>query len=67
MRHNPFKTKPVHRAKLIRDDGGVSPLCAPRPRVIDLTRATWTNRDDAVTCARCLKAIQQMGKTGDGK
>lgn len=59
--------KLIHRAKLIRQDGGVSPLCAVRPRVIDLRRATWTNRDQAVTCKKCLKAIaeKQLGKTGN--
>jgi hypothetical protein len=47
-------SKPYHMAKLFREDGGVSPLCAKRPRKIDLMRATWTFRWDAVTCPRCL-------------
>ncbi len=47
----------VHRAKLINPDGGVSPLCAKTPRAIDLRRATWVLRDEAVTCPRCLSLI----------
>ena len=54
----PRKPKPVHRATLIRSDGKVSPLCAKRPRVLNLARETWTNRDAAVTCRRCLAAMK---------
>lgn len=50
--------KLVHRAKLIRGDGGVSALCFAQPRKIDLGRATWTNRDEAVTCRRCLALME---------
>lgn len=50
--------KPIHRAKLITGDGRVSPLCAKRPRAIDLARASWTNRDEAVTCPRCLDVLR---------
>lgn len=50
VRINP---KPVHRAKGIREDGAVSALCSPR-RTINLKAATWTNRDVAVTCKKCL-------------
>ncbi len=46
--------KPVHKAHLVNDKGGVSPVCAERPRAIDLKRATWTNRWEAVTCKKCL-------------
>ena len=53
----PPKRKPVHMAKMVNKAGGVSPLCASRPRAIDLKRATWTNRAEAVTCERCLKAL----------
>lgn len=51
------KLKPVHRAKLGREDGGVSPLCADVPRRINLARATWTLIDALVTCPRCLVRI----------
>lgn len=49
--------KPVHRAKHLGPSGQVSPLCAKTLRALDLTRATWTLRDDAVTCPRCLAAL----------
>ena len=54
---SPLKPKPYHMAKGIREDGAVSALCSRRPRRIDLTRASWTNRVEAVTCAKCLKII----------
>ncbi len=47
----------VHRAKLINERGGVSPLCARTPRAINLKRATWVLRDEAVTCPRCLSLM----------
>ena len=50
--------KIVHRAKMVNARGNVSPLCAKVPRSINLRKATWTNRDDAVTCPRCLAAIR---------
>lgn len=46
--------KLVHKAKLLNNLGGVSPVCADRPRAINLKRATWTNRWEAVTCKKCL-------------
>lgn len=52
------KSKPVHRAKLIREDGAVSPLCARTPRAISLKQATWTIRDEDVTCKGCLEIIR---------
>ena len=52
----PF-VKTVHMAKLLSQDGGVSPLCARRPKVIDLKTATWTNRPEAVTCPRCKRLL----------
>lgn len=57
MNAGPYRPKPVHRAKLIGEGGCVSPLCAPRPRAINLRRATWTLRDEAVTCKRCLAKL----------
>jgi hypothetical protein len=48
--------KIVHMAKLISSTGGVSPWCAKTPRRINLKKALWTNRWEAVTCARCVKA-----------
>lgn len=54
-------SKPVHMADKIRPDGAVSAKCYPRPRKIDLSRATWTLRPEAVTCAKC-KAVMERGE-----
>jgi hypothetical protein len=53
----PYRRRPVHMAAKVRSDGGVSPLCAVRPRSIDVRRATWTLQPDAVTCPRCLARL----------
>jgi len=42
--------KLYHKAGKMRSDGAVSALCFARPRAIDLTRALWTIRPEAVTC-----------------
>lgn len=47
------KPKIVHRAKYIAPNGDVSALYFNKPHAIDLAKATWTNRDDAVTCKKC--------------
>ena len=47
--------KVIHLWKHINDRGGVSALCFKRPRSIDLRRASWTNRREAVTCRKCVK------------
>ena len=52
---NHMLDKPVHMAKLVSRTGAVSPWCAATPKRINLTIATWTNRWEAVTCAKCLK------------
>lgn len=61
--------KVYHRAKHIATDGSgnVSALCFKKPRPIDLKKAMWTTRDDAVTCPACIKAIsdRQAGCTVD--
>lgn len=44
-----------HKAKLVNGDGGVSALCFKEPRAIDLERALWTLRWEAVTCQKCRK------------
>jgi len=56
----------VHRAHLVNSNGGVSPLCAKKPRVLDLRRATWTNRDGSVTCPRCLALMRIDRSTSTG-
>lgn len=54
------KPKAVHRGKLVDEHGNVSALCYARPRPIDLSKATWTNRDEAVTCRRCLALMEAL-------
>jgi hypothetical protein len=56
--------KPVHRAALIGPNGDVSALCSAKPRAIDPKKASWTNRDEAVTCSRCKAAIEH-GREAD--
>jgi hypothetical protein len=51
------RAKLIHRASLIRSDGSVSAKCFAKPKPIDLKRATWTNRDEAVTCPKCRAAM----------
>ena len=51
------KKRLVHRGDKIRADGAVSAMCFSTPRAIDLGRASWTNRDEAVTCKKCLLLI----------
>ena len=49
--------KKYHMAHKLNGKGGVSALCFKKPRAIDLTRALWTNRPDAVTCEKCLALL----------
>ncbi len=51
--------KVYHKAKLISPDGGISPLCAEKPRRLNLKKELWTTSDNAVTCEKCLKKISQ--------
>ena len=46
--------KKVHMGHLVSDKGDVSPLCAKRPRKINLKRETWTLVKKFVTCRECL-------------
>ncbi len=52
-----------HRAKLIAANGDVSPLCAEVPKALDLKKTCWTNRNEAVTCKKCLVKMA-AGTTG---
>src|SRR6267154_360032 len=54
-----WKPKPIHYAKLVRSDGAISPLCAKKPRALDLTESAWTIRKEAVTCKRCIRLLSQ--------
>ena len=46
----------VHLAQGVRDDGAVSAACFKSPRAIDMRRASWVLRPEAVTCPKC-KAV----------
>jgi hypothetical protein len=50
--------KPYHKAKLTDGKGNVSPLCAVKPRALNLKRELWTLEDGAVTCRKCLKLLK---------
>ncbi len=54
---SPPRKRIVHRGAKINQRGGVSPLCAKTPRALDLSKATWVLRDEAVTCPKCLRLI----------
>lgn len=54
-----LRPKIVHRADKIRSSGAVSAFCFASPKPIDLGRSTWSNRDEAVTCSRCLRLIRE--------
>lgn len=54
------KPKIVHRAGKVAMNGGVSARCFAKPRAIDLRRASWTLRDEAVTCPKC-RALAEEG------
>lgn len=56
-------TRLRHRGDKINAKGGVSALCFPSPRAIDMKRATWVMSDDAVTCPKCRALILARGKT----
>lgn len=57
-----LRPKLYHRAAKIDQRGNVSALCFASPRPIDLARATWTNRDEAVTCPKCRALIAARKK-----
>lgn len=53
-------TKIVHLGHMLNQrSGAVSPLCAARPKSIDLSKETWTNRCEAVTCPKCKAMIEE--------
>lgn len=58
--------RPIHFAALIRTDGAVSPLCAVRPRKINLKGASWTTRKEAITCPQCLTRVDDFLATAPG-
>ena len=54
---DPYK-KTYHFGAKVNDLGQVSALCFKAPRPINLKRALWTNRREAVTCRKCLAAFE---------
>jgi hypothetical protein len=52
--------KIYHMAHLISAKGHVSPLCAEKPRKINLRLAMWTIRKEAVTCKKCKRLLQKL-------
>ncbi|KKL44948.1 hypothetical protein LCGC14_2360570 [marine sediment metagenome] len=55
--------KKVHMGHLVSDKGAVSPLCAKRPRKINLKRETWTIAKRFVTCEKCKAALKRRRLT----
>jgi hypothetical protein len=51
------RAKRYHLAAAMDDEGHVSALCFNPPRAINMRRASWTNRREAVTCPKCLAII----------
>ena len=65
MRVGPaLPSKIYHYAAKINAEGGVSALCFVTPRAIDLSRASWTIRENAVTCRKCKRAIANRTMIG---
>jgi hypothetical protein len=56
-------TRVRHRGDKIDRRGRVSALCFPKPRAIDMKRATWVMSDDAVTCPKCRALIADRLKS----
>lgn len=53
-----------HRGVKIPQSFFMSSLCFSKPTPINLRRASWTNRDEAVTCADCRRLLKERRKTG---
>jgi hypothetical protein len=60
-------TKLYHYGKRIRADGAVSALCYDTPRKIDLGKASWVLRKNAVTCAKCISLLEKKTKSESAK
>ena len=52
--------KTYHMAHLVGNHGEMSALCFASPRAIDLGKASWTLRREAVTCGKCRAAIRAL-------
>lgn len=49
----------IHKAKLVSPEGDVSPLCAVKPRKLNLNKESWTMESALVTCEKCK--VQEKG------
>lgn len=54
------RSRIVHLAKFFGEDGQVSAMCYPFQRPIDMQKATWTIRPEAVTCRRCRAHLEAL-------
>ena len=54
----------IHKAKLVSNKGGISPLCAETPHKLNLSKASWTLADALVTCEQC-KLLLEGTSEGD--
>ncbi len=44
------------------ESGHISALCYAEPHRIDLTKAIWTIRPEAVTCSKCRKIMMETSR-----
>lgn len=51
--------KIIHKADLVSNKGDISPLCASKPRAINLKHESWTIVDKSVTCPKCLGIMRK--------
>ena len=49
----------VHMFHLVSDKGAVSPLCAKKPRKLNLKREGWTLTNRFVTCEKCKGLLKR--------
>ena len=52
-------TKPYHFAAKVNELGQMSALCFRKPMQINLRRASWTIRPQAVTCPKCKRLMAE--------
>lgn len=49
-----------HKWRLIRNDGATSPLCADRPRAVDLDIEACVYSTEHVTCPACIERLKDQ-------
>ena len=66
MKYDPYNDNKIyHKGHLVDKDGNVSPLCAKKPRKINLSKELWAFVDSSVTCKKCLKILQEKSKENE--